>query len=60
MAYEKVLYTLEGNVAHISLNDPATRNAIETFQKKNGLAVTGKLEKRTARLLTSRSGISIP
>ncbi len=28
MAYEKVLYTLEGNVAHISLNDPATRNAI--------------------------------
>lgn len=28
MAYEKVLYTLKGDVAHVSLNDPATRNAI--------------------------------
>ncbi len=28
MVYEKILYTLDGGVAHISLNDPATRNAI--------------------------------
>ncbi|MCB2047229.1 MAG: enoyl-CoA hydratase/isomerase family protein [Novosphingobium sp.] len=28
MSYEKVLYSLESGVAHVSLNDPATRNAI--------------------------------
>ncbi|MCB2063878.1 MAG: 2-(1,2-epoxy-1,2-dihydrophenyl)acetyl-CoA isomerase, partial [Novosphingobium sp.] len=28
MAYEKLLYSLEGDVAHISLNDPGTRNAV--------------------------------
>ena len=28
MAYTKILYALRGGVAHISLNDPDTRNAI--------------------------------
>lgn len=28
MAYAKILYALDGDVAHISLNDPGTRNAI--------------------------------
>lgn len=28
MAYEKILYSLEGDVAHLSLNDPGTRNAV--------------------------------
>jgi 2-(1,2-epoxy-1,2-dihydrophenyl)acetyl-CoA isomerase len=28
MTYEKVLYALDGGVAHVSLNEPGTRNAI--------------------------------
>ncbi len=28
MSYEKILYSLDGGVAHVSLNDPGTRNAV--------------------------------
>ncbi len=37
----------------------ATRKAVEAFQRKNGLAVTGELTVKTKRLLSARSGVSL-
>jgi hypothetical protein len=39
--------------------DVATRKAIETFQQKNNLPVTGELTAQTRHLLSARSGLHV-
>jgi len=56
VAYEKVLYALDGDVAHVSLNDPASRNAISRKVAEELIDALGRAGREARAVLLTGEG----
>ncbi len=56
MSYEKVLYSLDGGVAQISLNDPGSRNAISRAVAEELIDALGRAEREARAVLLTGEG----
>lgn len=56
MAYEKVIYALDGDVARIALNDPATRNALSRTMAEELTDAVQRAGKEARAVLLSGEG----
>ncbi len=60
LAMQKALVKLGYKLDVDGIAGPATRSALEKFQRANKLQPTGQAESRTLRLLASRARVTIP
>lgn len=56
MSYAKVLYSLESGVAHVSLNDPGTRNAISRAVAEELIDALGRAGREARAVLLTGEG----
>lgn len=56
---QRALTKLGFKVAATGMNGPATRKAIEAFQKNHHLPVHGELDRKMVKLLAAESGVAI-
>lgn len=56
MSHQKVLYSLDGGVAHISLNDPGTRNAISRALAGELIQALGRAGREARAVLLTGEG----
>ena len=56
VSYEKVLYSLDSGVAHVSLNDPGTRNAISRALAEELIEALGRAGREARSVLLTGEG----